>query len=147
MYLSKRSNGVYYVWSTDELGHKRKVSTKQTLKSEALKFLQDFKANEQEKKQRQQRLYLSQFISDFRTHSKGTHAAKTTSAFAVALNQLLLVLGDVPLHKIGVREVENFLSVKKAEASQRTAQSYYSTLASAFETAKRWNCISVNPFR
>jgi len=57
------------------------------------------------------------------------------------------VVGDVPLHKVGIREVENFLSVKKSEASDWTARKYYIALASAFEAAKRWIMIANNPFR
>jgi integrase len=56
-------------------------------------------------------------------------------------------VGDLPLHKIGVREIEQFLAVKRGEASEQTARTYFVTLASAFETARRWNCISSNPFR
>ena len=53
----------------------------------------------------------------------------------------------MPLQKIGIREIEHFLSVKKAEASDWTARKYYTALASAFEKAIDWNFLSVNPFR
>ena len=42
MFLSKHSNGRYYVWYTDEFGRRQKVSTKSSLKSEALGFLREF---------------------------------------------------------------------------------------------------------
>jgi integrase len=57
------------------------------------------------------------------------------------------VIGDLPLHKISIREIEHFLSVKKAEASEWTARKYYTALASAFEKAIGWNFLSDNPFR
>ena len=41
MFLSKRGQ-VYYVWCTDDLGRKKKISTGCHRKSEALKFLRDF---------------------------------------------------------------------------------------------------------
>jgi hypothetical protein len=39
MFLSERSNGVWYLWFDDELGRRHKVSTHCNLKSDALKFL------------------------------------------------------------------------------------------------------------
>lgn len=43
MFLSRRSSGFYYLWYEDEFGRRRKVSTKTTLKSEAVEFLRTFK--------------------------------------------------------------------------------------------------------
>ena len=42
MFLSRR-NGIYYLWYTDEAGRKQKVSTRVSSKSEAVKFLRDFR--------------------------------------------------------------------------------------------------------
>ena len=56
-------------------------------------------------------------------------------------------MGDLRLDKVGVREIEGFLAQKKEEASEWTARKYYIHLASAFETAKRWNYIKENLFR
>jgi integrase len=56
-------------------------------------------------------------------------------------------VGDPPLHKIGIREIEHFLAVKKVEASEWTAKKYHATIASAFETARHWGMLIVNPFR
>ena len=147
MFLSKRSNGIYYLWFTDELGRRQKVSARCMRKSQALRFLQDFRKGEQERRVRLQRTLLSQFSEDFLAYSKSVHTPKTQLAFRTAFREFLRLMGDVPLHKIGIREIERFLSVKKAEASEWTAKKYYLTLASAFETAKRWGHIGENPFR
>ena len=45
MFLSKRSNGIYYLWYFDDSGKRHKVSTGCQLKSDALKFVQRFKAD------------------------------------------------------------------------------------------------------
>jgi integrase/recombinase XerD len=55
--------------------------------------------------------------------------------------------GDIALSKIGVREIDFFLSKKREETSDWTAKKYYLTLASAFEKALRWGYITKNPFR
>ena len=45
MFLSKASNGRYYVYYTKADGKKTRTSTKATKKSEAIKFLTEFKKN------------------------------------------------------------------------------------------------------
>jgi integrase len=138
---------VYYLWYYDELNQKQKVSTKCTNKADALKFLQHFKSNELEKKVRLKKLLMSKFIPDFLQYSKSVHTVKTQKVFQDAFKEFIRVIGDHPLHRIGIREIESFLAIKKEEASDWTARKYFAALASAFETAKRWNCISINPFR
>jgi integrase len=56
-------------------------------------------------------------------------------------------VGDVPLHKISVRDIELFLAQKREEASDWTARKYLFALAAAFETARCWGHINDNPFR
>jgi site-specific recombinase XerD len=147
MFLSKRSNGIYYLWYKDENGRKRKVSTRSKLKSDALRFLQDFKQKDHEHRVRLRCIYLGQFISAFLTHSKCIHSPKTQGIYGTALREFLKDTGDMPLAKIGVREIEGFILTKKTEASERTSATYFTHLASAFEIARRWNWITSNPFR
>jgi site-specific recombinase XerD len=146
MFLSKRGR-TYYLFYFDEIGKRHKISTRCVHKSDALKFLQEFKAREYEHRLRLQRTSLSQFIQDFLTHGRSNKTANTLEVQSVALRVFLRFVGDVPLHNVGVREIEAFLTWKRAEVSDYTVRFYYIALASAFETAKRWNCIATNPFR
>lgn len=147
MFLSRRSNGVYYLWFRDDLGRKQKISTKKTHKAQALQFLSEFKRNQQERKLKLQQVSLSEFTQDYLTHCSSKHTRKTQRDSSVALRELLRILGDLPLHKIGVREIESYLARKASEVSQWTARKHYAHLASAFETACKWKCIPANPFR
>lgn len=147
IFLSKRANGIYYLWFKDDLGRKRKVSTRCKLKTDALKFLQDFKQKEAEGKARLQRTSVSLFAQDYLKYSKGVHTAKSQESIRTSLCEFIRIIGDLSLHKIGAREIENFIATKKSETSEQTARTYFVTLASAFEAAKRWNCIAENPFR
>ena len=147
MYLSKRSNGVYYLWFRDALDRKQKISTKTKHKAEALRFLSEFERHQQERKQKLQQVSLSEFTQNYLTHCSSKHTRKTLKDSSVALRGLLRVAGDLPLHKIGVREIDSYLSIKTSEASQWTARKHYAHLASAFETARKWKCIPANPFR
>jgi site-specific recombinase XerD len=146
MFLSKVGK-FYHLFYFDETSKRRKVSTKSVLKSDALKFLRDFKQHEHERKVKLSRQLLSEFKEDFLTHSKTIHTPKTHDGVRIAFGQFIRIIGDAPMHKITVRQIEHFLAVKREEASEWTARNNYISLASAFETAKRWNCIESNPFR
>lgn len=147
MFLSKASNGIYYLYLSNELGQRRKVSTKCRLKTDAQKFFQSFKLQEHEQKLNLSRVSLSGFRRTYVEYSKSVHTRKSTANCETALKEFERVIGDLPLHKIGVREIELFLATKKAEASVWTARKYYIVIASALETAKRWGNVLCNPVR
>ncbi len=147
MFLSKRSNGIYYLWYVDEVGYKHKVSTRCNRRTDALQFIREFKEGERTRQAKLKRATLSQFLYDFTEYSRGIHTPNTTETYRTALREFRNVVGDLPLHSIGIREIETFLRRKKSEASEWSARKYYISLSSAFETAKRWECIRNNPFR
>jgi site-specific recombinase XerD len=147
MFLSKRSNGVYYLWYYDESGRKCKVSTKSRSKPEAQRFLTEFIQKGKEQKSRLSTILLSQFQSEFLSYSASTHSPKTQRAFQTAFREFTRIVGGKPVRSVGVRDIEQFLSVKKGEASDTTARTYFVTLASAFQTAVRWKYLHSNPFR
>lgn len=131
MTLSKRSNGFYYLWYLDDSGVRRKVSTKCRLRSDALDFLRRFKEDDLERRTRVRRTSLSQFKESFLAHSRSFHSPSTTAIIASAFEQLVKATGDLPLHRVGVREVESFLAAKQAESSAWTARKYYTALGQA----------------
>ena len=145
MFLSKRGQ-VYYIWYTDDLGRKKKISTSCRLKSEALKFLRDFEQSLVERHSRGQRVLLSRFIDEFLEYSAGAHRPKTTDLYFTALSEFYRVAGDMPLHKLGVREIETFLASKAKGVSASTLRTYFVHLSAAFGTAVRWSYLSKNPF-
>ena len=61
MFLSKRSNGLYYVWFFDRDGKRQKVSTGTKLKQEATKFLVEFAHKQKSQESQPAPLTLSQF--------------------------------------------------------------------------------------
>ncbi len=146
MFLSKRSNGIYYLWFTDKSGKRKKVSTGSCLKSDALAFLRDF-GGDRVGNSLAKAITLTQLIFEFQEYSKGVHTEKTRHSFASAFNEMSRFQGDPLLTQIGQREIEGFLSRKRVEASEWTARKYYIHLASAFEAAKRWGYLRDNPFR
>ena len=148
MFLHKRSpRGSYYLYFLDSQGKRRCVSTRSTLKTDALKCLQTFKQSDHERKSNLSSKRLSEFTKVFLEHSRSIHTRKTAESNATALAEFQRIVGDLPLHKVAVRDIELFLAKKREEASVWTARKYYLALAASFETAKRWGYVTSNPFR
>jgi site-specific recombinase XerD len=146
MFLSKIGE-IYYLFFSDETGTRHKVTTSCRKKSEAQTFLQHFKRNEYENRKKLKRISFSDFKEQFLVYSSGIHTPNTLRTNATAFKEFLRVEGNIPLHSIGIREIEHFLSVKKQESSEWTARKYYGALAAAFQKAVHWNYLEENPFR
>jgi hypothetical protein len=65
---------------------------------------------------------LSEFMQTHLGSSKGVHTPKNTRNCCIRLRKILCKTGDVSLHRIDVREIENFLAAKKREASERITE-------------------------
>jgi site-specific recombinase XerD len=146
MFLSKIGS-VYYLYFSDDTGTRQKVTTSCRKKSDAFIFLQNFKLNEYAKRKKLKTISFSEFKDQFIAYSSGIHTPKTLRTNVTAFREFLRVEGNKPLHTIGIREIDHFLSVKKSEASEWTARKYYGSLAAAFEKALQWNYLEENPFR
>ena len=147
MFLSKRANGIYYLWYEDDQGVRRKLSTGRRLKSEATKVLLKFARKQQESRPKTSPLSLSQFAAEFLAHSKCVHAPKTTQLYVTAFAELGRCLGDLQVTDICPRRIEEFLRAKQESVSAATVRTYLTHLASAFETGREWRYLSSNPFK
>ena len=145
MFLSKRSNGIYYLWFRDGRGTYQKVSTRSRSKTEASQFLRSFE-EEAHARESPDRL-LSEFRQEYLDYSESVHRPTTTNTVKYSISEFQRFLGDQKLEKIGVREIETFLAQKTKDASELTARKHYVTLAAAFERARKWGYITKNPFR
>ena len=145
-YLFKGSNGVYYIL-VDQDGHRRWRSTGAKLKSEALQILRTFQEDHDLQTDTPKTLLLSVFIREYLEYLRSVHTTKGRDSAATALREFLRIVGDHPLLKVGVREIERFLAQKKLTVSDHSVRTYFVTLASAFETARRWGYVANNEFR
>ena len=147
MYLSRR-RGIYYLWYVNDDGKKQKVSTGATRKSEALKFLTQFNQRNHERKQSIAKVGLSDFSKAYIEYAKSVLSPNSIHSIKAAFNWLSGMYGDIQLADIHAREVDAFVSdIRRKGRSDRTVRCYFVTLASAFQTAVRWNHIEENPFR
>lgn len=75
--------------------------------SEALEVFRNFTQPSQHKPQRQPSPpSLSAFTATYLDYAKGRYSRSYCENIAVSLRGLLKTVGDLPLHRIGVREVE-----------------------------------------
>lgn len=146
MFLSKRSNGYYYIYYEKIDGKKTCISTRTKIKSEALIFLTGFK--EELKKRRLNGVILKslkEFSFDFLKYSETYHRPKTTRQFKAILKQFLQHCRDLLLSEIGPTLIEDYLQTK-TRISLYTAQKHLAYLRSAFNKALRNKYIYDNPF-
>lgn len=147
MTLSKRSNGLYYVWYIDRDGKRQKISTGTKLKQEATKFLVDFAHKQRAEEAQPAPLKLSQFTQEFLAHSACVHAPKTRQLYATALKELSRFLGDPLLSEVTPRVIEEFIHTKQRSVADATVRTYFTHLSAAFETGRQWHHIATNPFK
>jgi site-specific recombinase XerD len=147
VFISKRPSGYYYLFFTDELGRRHTKSTRANTKSEALKFLQKFSAIDIGQGAPLRPISLPEFSARYIEYARAKFSPKYVESIRTSLSRLQRVVGDVPLSRVGVFEVEQFLSDIARGSSDRTSRAYFVTCASALETARRWEYIELNPFR
>jgi integrase len=147
MTLSKRSNGLYYVWYIDRDGKRKKISTGTKLKQEATRFLVDFAHKQKAQEAQPAPLTLSQFTQEFLAHSACVHAPKTSQVYATALQEFRLIVGDLLLSEVTPRTIEEFIRAKHRSVTDATVRTYFTHLSAAFETGRQWHHIATNPFK
>lgn len=101
MILSKRYNGVYYVFYLQSSGKRTCVSTKTKIKSEALKFLSQFEREiELRKIQRLPQTTLNEYCLRFLDYSKTIHTTKTYKAYSLTHSHIIKFFLDISLTQI-----------------------------------------------
>lgn len=143
-FLFKR--GVYYYlqYFDETEGRIKRVSTKHSKKSNAIKFLTDFnkKLYSQPKTKF---ILLSEFSIEYQNHVKQNLSIKYLNDIKTSFKQILELFGDIPLNKITSYQMEQFIS-KTYTKSKYAAKKHYNNLKSAFNKAIHWNYLTQNPF-
>jgi site-specific recombinase XerD len=143
MYLTKRSNGYYYVgfFLDDKLHWK---TTGQKTKPEALEFLKSFNPNPEEKKSE---LTLSQLLDLFSKLHGSSLRKRTLVGYESATNEFIRVLGDRLLSRYTSQDIETFkqnLLSRKLTATSVNIR--YRSIKAVFGFALRHEHIIKSPF-
>ena len=146
MNLSKRSNGIYYVFYLQPNGKRTCISTGTKLKNEALKFLSEFQI---EIKKRKLLNVIPKTVLDFRrefaSYSESFHRPKTTKQFNAILKEFGEYCNNLQLSEINSQIIEKYLQ-QKTKVSLHTAQKHLAYLRSAFNKAVNDKYLLTNPF-
>lgn len=143
MYLSRRSKGVYYLWYEDEFGRKHKVSTRTTLKSEAIRFLQEFKVSHVRTNKSKR---LSEFVAELLAFADATYSPKTTDIYRRVFGIFQKQTGDLKLQNVTARHIDQFKASRLGDKLKAVSVNIeLRALKAAFNVAKRWKLIAENP--
>jgi len=143
MFLSKDTNGIWYVYFVGEDGKTKRNSTRCRLKTDALKFLQTFKAGQS---QRTKQVFLSTFITNFLSYAKGNFSERTVQFYSYSLNKLLSIISNVPIASITPLHFDIFKTERLKTMSPITVNIDLRTIRASFNTALRWGLLQSNPF-
>jgi integrase len=144
MYLTKRSNGNYYICFHNSFGKWQRVTTKTKNKIEVKKFLDEFKNN---KSSRHLHITLSQFFEKYLEYSKIHHALETTKKATFAMKFFIEYVGDKYLDKVTVLDIEGFKAHRLKKIKPVSVNIYLRTIKAIFRLAVRWQILEKSPFK
>jgi hypothetical protein len=145
MYLIKYHKSPYFQIVYYANGKKTKKSTGEIRRTEALKVLQKFKEdfNSQEV---EYSILLSKLKEEYTNFSRQSKSSSYVESIKLSFNRLIASVGDLYLHNITTRIMDQFISSTYAR-SKSAAGLYYRTLKAAFNKALVWEYIDENPLK
>ena len=146
MFLSKHSNGIYYLWFRDGAGKRQKVSTRCRLKMDAYKFVQMFKRDEYLRRKQVKHKLLSDVIKDYLNVVEANLVKGTVKNYRSALNNLQVFTGDIPLISFTPYHFDAFKSERLKSIRPVSLNIELRALRTFFNTAVRWRLLERTPF-
>jgi len=142
-FLFKRDGYYHLQYFCEAEGRIKRVSTRQTKKADAIKFLTDFN-NNLNSIPKTKFISLSEFATEYQNHVKQNLSVKYLNDIRTTFKKFLESLGDVPLNKITSYQMEQFIS-KTYNESKYAARKHYNNIKSAFNKAIHWGYLNRNP--
>ncbi len=146
MFLSKRSNGVWYVFYDKSQGKRTCISSKTKLKRDALKFLSNF---EYEVNKRGQSKVIPISVKDytfqFLKYSESVHSPKTTKAFKTTFKFWNEYVGGIQLSEVDSKKLADYFQERINNTSVYAARKDLINLSSMFSKAVQDNYLINNP--
>lgn len=143
---SKGSSPYYKVVYFRSNGKRTSKSTRTTRKSEALKFLMEFKEH-LKKKDIIPEIKLSKYSEQYREFMSRGYSPKYVQSIDLSFRRLIEFTGDIYLSEVNRIMVEDFISITFSR-TKHSAKLFNRTLKAAFNKAvDNWGYIKENPFR
>ncbi len=146
MFLSKRKNGIWYVFYENQFGKKTCISTKSRIKSDALKFLSNF-SKEIEKRISSKVISISlrAFTFEYLKHSEVIHSVNTTKSIKITANALHNYFGDSPLSQLTKQKINEYMAYRIKQTSIYVGKREKAYLSGMFNYAISKNYLNENP--
>jgi len=145
MYLSKRSNGYYYVYYNQSNGKRTCRSTKQKKKTDAVKFLSEFEKNLKAKAAAQVQVPLIDFAEEFLSYSLTIHSINHTKSIRTTFNEFIKVIGNPSTRELNKSIMQNYFQQRLKFVSAYTVRRDVANFSSAFNWAISKNYLNENP--
>lgn len=144
-FLFKRGKIWQLQYLDEEENRIKRVSTKCESKSDALKFLTEFKLKE-ENANKEIFIKLFKFSSEYENYIQTNFSRNYFKDVRTTFRFLKPFIGDIPLKKISPYQLEKFLGSIYKE-SKFAAKHHFNNLRSAFNKAIVWDYLQQNPLQ
>lgn len=147
MFITKNNKSPFYQLVYFVNGKRTTVSTKTTVESEALLFLETFQIKPIEKENKVVApIKLSKFQKEYLEYVKASKSKHYVRSIDLAFRMLIKFCGDGFINELRLRDADKFISSTFSK-TERAAALYYRTLKAAFSKAELWEYIEKNPFK
>lgn len=146
MFLSKRSNGIYYIFYQSPSGKRKWKSTGCNLKSQATKYLSEFgKQLDEGKRNKTIPISLKDFFFDFLRYSETVHSWRHTLSLKSTFKQFEKFVGIIDLSDLTRERVIQFTEMRLGSVSNYAVKRDLANLSSAFNYAINKKYLNNNP--
>jgi len=146
LFLSKRNNGYYYVYFTNSLGRRACISSKSKKKSEALKFLSDFKNQLTGRRlSKATSISLDKCFFEYLKYSQSYHTKNTFKTYRYSFNVLLRHFGSIQLAELNQKTISDFIQYRIQNVSSCNGNKMYAILSAVLKWAISMGYIVENP--
>ena len=146
MFLSKSSNGFWYLyWHCQYTGKRKHITTKSKLKSEALKFLNTFN-QEKTGASKIKPILISELLKEILTYSRNDLRKQSIRIYEGVFKSFQTFYGDKPINLVTVRDIENYKSFRLKTIRSTSFNIELRTLKAGFNKAVKLGYLKANPF-
>lgn len=145
MFLSKRSNGTYYIFYDQGNGKRTCTSTKTKLKKEANVFLSQFSEKLASlKSQSFNPITLKEFSLKYLKYSELSHTWKTTLTYRTTFNIMIEYFGNIQLSELTKNSIEDFIGYRVKKVSVYAGRKDLINIKAMFNWAVDNNLLNSN---
>jgi len=148
MFISKGYGGIYYLYfNLPGSNVRKKISTRTTKRSQAIKFLKEFEQQgiPESSETSSKPICLSVLFKEILGYAKVNYESKTYALYCHSLKNIISCLGDRLVDSLTQRDFENFKAIRVNQVSRTSVNMELRTLKASFYTAQRFGLVTKNP--